>query len=272
MPAGERGDDPAQRGRKEATSTPKAQRDVSNARADGDQVPPPPPPRLGEAIAETGCLAGGTGGGCAEEFAHFKGTVMQAGNDGLELLDDECRRLLASAHFGRVGFSAGALPAIQPGRFAVHRGRVVIPAVSGGRRATGCRGGIVAVQADGCGRTAGTVWSVEVVGPARVVTDPVEVAELDRLGPVVATATPAHCYITVEMAMVTGWCGRADPVLWTGQPGGRTRPGSAPEQTAAVDRRSDQLRLPGGVVRNSVASTAAWVRRSRPSLASSCDT
>ena len=149
--------------------------------------------------------------------------MMQAENDWLDMLrEDECRRLLASANLGRVGFSAGALPAIQPVHFAVHNRQVIIPALSGGRLVTGCRGGIVTVQADSCDWTAGTVWSVEVVGPARVVTDPAEAAELDALGLVSpTTAAPARCYIAVEMARITGWCGEGDPVCWTGQADGR---------------------------------------------------
>jgi len=39
----------------------------------------------------------------------------------------ECRRLLATASMGRIAFTEGAMPAIQPASFAVSGGDVLIP-------------------------------------------------------------------------------------------------------------------------------------------------
>lgn len=127
-------------------------------------------------------------------------------DDGLEILDQaECRRLMAGAKVGRIGFTARAMPAIQPVQVAVHAGRVVVPVRPGGRLATACRGAVVVVQADCTAPSSGSTWSVEVVGTARVVTDRGEVAALDRLGLQTWTAAGDRCYVTVAMEAITGW-------------------------------------------------------------------
>lgn len=144
---------------------------------------------------------------------------MLAPEDSLEVLGrEECRRLLESAPTGRVGFTARALPAVQPVRLGVHDGRIVFPAAPSGRLAAGCRGAVVAVEADG--DSDGTAWSVEVVGAAHVLTDPARVADLDGLL-LAGTRPPAHCYVAVDMELISGWRVAA--------------PGSRPAVTSADD-------------------------------------
>lgn len=127
---------------------------------------------------------------------------MLTGGDGLEVLSgEECRRLLERSRAGRVGFTARALPAVQPMHFDLLDSRIVFPTSPSGRLATACHGAVVAVQADG--RSGGGEWTVEVVGVAHVLTDPVEVARLDGL--VAGTASADHCYIAVDMDLISGW-------------------------------------------------------------------
>lgn len=128
---------------------------------------------------------------------------MLTGGDGLEVLSgEECRRLLERSRAGRVGFTARALPAVQPMHFDLLDSRIVFPTSPSGRLATACHGAVVAVQADG--RSDGAVWTVEVVGVARVVTDRLEITGLDRL--VLAGTAPAdHCFIAVDMDLISGW-------------------------------------------------------------------
>jgi hypothetical protein len=127
-------------------------------------------------------------------------------DDGLEVLGQaECRRLLAGVDVGRIGFSARALPAIQPVHVAVQDGRVVIPVRPGDRLATYCPGAVVAVQADSGSPGNEIAWSVEVVGTAHVVTDRGEVAALDRLGLQTWTAPGNPCYVTVDVEVIAGW-------------------------------------------------------------------
>ena len=132
-----------------------------------------------------------------------EGGDVLTGDDGVERLSgEECRRLLECSRTGRVGFTARALPAVQPVHFSVRGSRIFFPTAPSGRVATACGGAVVAVQTDG--QSDGAAWTVEVVGVARVVTDPGEVARLDRL--VVAGTAPAgHCYIAVDMELISGW-------------------------------------------------------------------
>jgi hypothetical protein len=121
------------------------------------------------------------------------------------LVEAECRGLLAEAIVGRIAFSSQALPAVQPVLLAVEGNRLVIPVLLGGRVAASCDGAVVAVQVDSFeeGRAGG--WSVQVVGPARVVTVPAEVAALDRLGLRFRTTTGSSSYLVVDLALVSGW-------------------------------------------------------------------
>ncbi|MGY1781964.1 pyridoxamine 5'-phosphate oxidase family protein [Geodermatophilus sp. SYSU D01036] len=133
--------------------------------------------------------------------------MQPAGEDpeGVEVLTEtECRTLLAGAAIGRLGFTTGALPAITPVPFTVHHGRVVIPALPGGREASACRGAVVAFEVDSVDRADGSAWAVTAVGHARVVTGIDEIAALDDLGPQ-RWAGRSGCYIVVEASQVTGW-------------------------------------------------------------------
>jgi hypothetical protein len=133
--------------------------------------------------------------------------VQPAGEDleGVEVLTEtESRTLLAGAAIGRLGFTTGALPAITPVPFAVHHGRIVIPALPGGREAAACRGAVVAFEVDSVDRGSGSDWAVTAVGPARVVTDVHEITALDELG-LKGWAARSGCYVVVETSQVTGW-------------------------------------------------------------------
>ena len=67
----------------------------------------------------------------------------------LEVLDeDECRRLLPTAAIGRLAFTEGALPAIQPVSFGVAGNQIVIPTRVGSKVAAATRGAIVAFEVD----------------------------------------------------------------------------------------------------------------------------
>lgn len=129
--------------------------------------------------------------------------MLAADDSQVALGREECRRLLESSGTGRVGFTARALPAVQPVHLGVREDRLVFPAAPSGRLATACRGAVVVVQADG--HSDGTAWTVEVVGVADVVTDPAQVADLDRIVPGQRPGGAAHCYIAVDMGLISGW-------------------------------------------------------------------
>ena len=123
----------------------------------------------------------------------------------LEELDDvECHRLLERAVIGRLAYTEGALPAIQPVHFTMHRGRVLIPTSTGSKVAAAGRGAIVAFEVDDFDVDSRTGWNVTVVGQAQVVSAPADVAALDRLGVAAWAPADVRCYIAVDTTVVRG--------------------------------------------------------------------
>ncbi len=102
--------------------------------------------------------------------------------NGMEVLQaDECLRLLASHHVGRVALSIGALPVILPVNY-VTRGRAVFfrtSAVSKLDAAVGRH--VVAFEVDSIDPVYHEGWSVLVTGRAEHITDPAVVAMLEAL-------------------------------------------------------------------------------------------
>jgi nitroimidazol reductase NimA-like FMN-containing flavoprotein (pyridoxamine 5'-phosphate oxidase superfamily) len=93
---------------------------------------------------------------------------MQVDRAGLEVLDhDECLRLLALAHWGRVAITVGALPAILPVRFVLDGKEILFRAGHDTALAAGTQGAVVAFQVDGGDESAPGHWSVLATGLAR---------------------------------------------------------------------------------------------------------
>lgn len=104
-------------------------------------------------------------------------------NAGLERLSrSECLALLASVPVGRIVYSDGALPAIQPVNFLLDEGNIVIRTGADTRLAAAARGTVVAFEVDEIDADSRGGWSVVVTGHARPVRDPDEVARLQRSG------------------------------------------------------------------------------------------
>lgn len=123
----------------------------------------------------------------------------------LEVLDEaECRRLLTLAVIGRLAYTEGALPAIQPVHFTVHDGRVLIPTQVGSKVAAASRGAVVAFEVDEFDPATRTGWNVTVVGPSHVVTEAEGVAGLDTLGGRPWPPTDVPCYIVIDTALLRG--------------------------------------------------------------------
>ena len=130
---------------------------------------------------------------------------MSGANRRVEVLDDEeCRRLLAGAVIGRLAYTEGALPAIQPVHFTLHGGRILIPTRVGSKVAAASRGTVVAFEIDEFDPRSETGWNVTVVGPAHVLSDSAEVAELEALGIRAWAPADVPCFITVEPTLVRG--------------------------------------------------------------------
>ena len=123
----------------------------------------------------------------------------------LDVLDEaESRRLLATACMGRVAFTEGAMPTIQPASFAVSGNDVLIPTGLGSKMAAGSRGAVLAFEVDDYDLTERTGWNVTVVGPSRLISDPSHVTALNALGVLPWAPAKTHSYIALHMAVVRG--------------------------------------------------------------------
>jgi nitroimidazol reductase NimA-like FMN-containing flavoprotein (pyridoxamine 5'-phosphate oxidase superfamily) len=129
-----------------------------------------------------------------------------------ELNEEECRELLGTAVIGRLAFTEGALPAVQPVHFSLLGNHVVIPTRPGSKVAAATANTVVAFEADDFDPQTRTGWSVTTVGPSRLLTDPGEIDALEALGLRPWAPTPHRCYITVRTSI---WHGRrlATPLL-----------------------------------------------------------
>ena len=154
-------------------------------------------------------------------------------------LDDaECRHLLGTATIGRISFTAGALPTIDPVPFALHAGQVIIPARRSSPLVQAIRGAVVAFGVDCFDPETETGWSVTVVGPSTVLGDPGAVGALRVAGLPDRWTDADRCLITVQVGLLSGW--RADERSHGGPD--RIREPSAPRGTV---RSSDGEEAPG---------------------------
>jgi nitroimidazol reductase NimA-like FMN-containing flavoprotein (pyridoxamine 5'-phosphate oxidase superfamily) len=135
------------------------------------------------------------------------------GDGEVDVLDDaECLALLRTATVGRLAYTEGALPAVQPVPFVLGNGEVFIPTHPGSRVAAASRGAVVALAVDDVDLRARTGWSVTVVGPARLIADHTEVGRLDQLGARLRAQVWAqlwapgarHCYVGIAVRLVRG--------------------------------------------------------------------
>ncbi|HEX6358713.1 pyridoxamine 5'-phosphate oxidase family protein [Actinophytocola sp.] len=90
----------------------------------------------------------------------------------LEVLGRErCLSLLDTVRVGRLVFTEGALPAVQPVNFRLYRGHVVIRVAGGAKLDAAAGHAVVAFQADQLDADQLSGWSVTVVGHAELITD-----------------------------------------------------------------------------------------------------
>jgi nitroimidazol reductase NimA-like FMN-containing flavoprotein (pyridoxamine 5'-phosphate oxidase superfamily) len=105
----------------------------------------------------------------------------------IELTEDECWRLLASASIGRVVFTYHAMPAIRPVNHLIDGRKIIIRTHLGAAIASRATeqssdsqgktcGSVVCYEADELDPVRHTGWSVIATGLARLVADPADIA------------------------------------------------------------------------------------------------
>lgn len=88
-----------------------------------------------------------------------------------ELDREECLRLLASVPVGRIVFTVGGLPAVQPVNFVLEGERLLFRTRDGAKLVAVRSGTVVAFEADEIDTATGSGWSVTVVGEARILEE-----------------------------------------------------------------------------------------------------
>lgn len=130
---------------------------------------------------------------------------MKFDQSGLEILDeDECRDLLGRAVIGRIVFTHQALPAVQPVNFVVSGRDIVFRTSRTSRLATAAADTVVAFEIDDFDTAARAGWSVVVVGRARRVTDPREIAALEALPLDSWAPGERDTFVRIRSELVTG--------------------------------------------------------------------
>jgi nitroimidazol reductase NimA-like FMN-containing flavoprotein (pyridoxamine 5'-phosphate oxidase superfamily) len=141
---------------------------------------------------------------------------MDANGSALGRLPDaECLRLIASVPVGRIVYTLRALPAVEPVNFAVRDGDIVFRTEPGGPLAAAVRDAVVAFEADELDVARRAGWSVTIVGTAREVTDPADVARLRQAGLGPSAPGEREQFVRITPGIITGrWlhhaCGLGD--------------------------------------------------------------
>ena len=86
------------------------------------------------------------------------------------LSEAECRRLLATQIFGRVGITSGGLPCILPVCYVFDEGAILFRTGAGTKLRAASSGDVLAFQVDAYDRESGQGWCVLVLGRASVLT------------------------------------------------------------------------------------------------------
>jgi nitroimidazol reductase NimA-like FMN-containing flavoprotein (pyridoxamine 5'-phosphate oxidase superfamily) len=121
-----------------------------------------------------------------------------------ELTKDECFRLLAGQHLGRLVLVDDRGPIALPVNFVLDQHTVLFRSDEGTKLDVAGRGARVAFEIDGVDEATRTGWSVLVRGEAAEVTDPVELARARELPLYPWAPGPKRRYIRILPTLLTG--------------------------------------------------------------------
>ena len=143
-----------------------------------------------------------------------------APDPGLEVLaEDECRRLLAEHHLGRLAIGDFGGPMIFPVNYVVDEDMVVFRTDPGSKLDTAAERELVAFEVDAADEATRTGWSVVVHGALAEVTDPGDLERLRALPLYPWAPGEKTRYVRVRPASVTGRRIRIPddlPFTWSG--------------------------------------------------------
>jgi nitroimidazol reductase NimA-like FMN-containing flavoprotein (pyridoxamine 5'-phosphate oxidase superfamily) len=99
----------------------------------------------------------------------------------VELPEDECRRLLARARFGRIGIVVDGRAVVLPVNYVFDEGFVIFRSSEGTKLDAALGAQVVAFEVDAVDVLYQGGWSVLAYGPAEVVDGPDEIERLANL-------------------------------------------------------------------------------------------
>ncbi len=127
------------------------------------------------------------------------------GRVGLSVLTElECLDLLRSATIGRLVFTDGALPAVQPMNFLVEDRSILLRTSSGATWSATADGTVVAFEVDELDLENRRGWDVTVVGRARRVSDPAERERMATLPLRSWAPGPRDEFVRIGIEVVSG--------------------------------------------------------------------
>lgn len=121
---------------------------------------------------------------------------MTDSSEPVDLTRHDCLRLLDQGMLGRVVFTASAMPAVQPVRYALHGDEVVFPVADDGPLSTATRHAVVGFHVDDVDPVTHVGWSVLGVGRAYALS------RTDRRA--TPAAGPASHMVAVPLQQLTG--------------------------------------------------------------------
>ena len=130
-------------------------------------------------------------------------TVLAPGDAFDSLTEDECRTLLATRSFGRVGVTSGGLPVIFPVRYLFAENAITFRTGSGTKLRAAESGDVLAFQVDAYDTDTNEGWSVLVLGRATVLTTEHEDDDLPTLDATRAGERRNH-YVRLHCELLTG--------------------------------------------------------------------
>jgi len=116
----------------------------------------------------------------------------------------ECERLMATVPMGRIGSVHQGLPKIVPVHCTMRGDEIVIGTMSAHNSVRLRHGDVVAFEADSYDVTTREGWCVGVIGPCRVITDEVEIKDLDSQGFTPWTAEDGGRYLALPLELLYG--------------------------------------------------------------------
>jgi nitroimidazol reductase NimA-like FMN-containing flavoprotein (pyridoxamine 5'-phosphate oxidase superfamily) len=130
----------------------------------------------------------------------------------LVLAEDECRRLLARGHLGRIGLVEEDRPVILPVNYVFDDGVVFFQSTRGSKLEAALAGRWVAFEIDAIDPVYHGGFSVLVYGPAEVVDSDAEVARLEELPLRPWWPEARDRWIRIRVEQISGRRLRSDPV------------------------------------------------------------